>query len=169
MVLGVDLAISQRQDADYTAIAALSRCPTTGMIWVREVERHRESFHGVLRRIEEAAARWQPAQIGIEQVQYQAAVVQELLRTTRLPVRGIRPDKDKVTRFMPLLTRYEQGMVKHDPARVPAWFREELLAFPQGYHDDSVDACSLAFSLLSRPPARVPLAMMATGNERRLM
>jgi predicted phage terminase large subunit-like protein len=74
--------------------------------------------------------------------------VQELLRTTTLPVRGVRPDKDKLTRFLPLLTRYQQQQVRHDPAKVPAWFREELLAFPEGQHDDGVDAASYAFSAL---------------------
>ena len=167
VVLGVDLAISQKEDADYTAIAALSLDPATGHVWLREIERHRESFQGVLSRIREAAERWQPRMIGIEQVQYQAAVVQELLRTTSLPVRGVRPDRDKLTRFLPLLTRYEQGMVRHDTARVPAWLREELLAFPQGRNDDGVDACSLAFSLLTKRPAKMPVFAASVGGTRR--
>lgn len=150
VVLGVDLAISEKQGADFTAIAAMSRAPDTGTIYVREVERHRCGFHEVMGRIKDAAARWKPSVIAIEQVQYQAAVVQELLRTTMLPVRGVRPDRDKLTRFAPLLTRYEQRMVRHDPARVPAWFREELLSFPEGKNDDAVDACSLAFLALGR-------------------
>jgi predicted phage terminase large subunit-like protein len=83
--------------------------------------------------------------IAVEQTQYQAAVVQELARTTQLPVRGVRPDRDKLSRFLPLLTRYEQRLVRHDPAKVPAWFREELLAFPEGRNDDGVDALAYAW------------------------
>jgi predicted phage terminase large subunit-like protein len=64
-------------------------------------------------------------------------------------VRGIRPDRDKLTRFAPLLTRYEQRLVRHDPARVPSAFRDELLAFPESEHDDMVDAAAHAFSALS--------------------
>jgi predicted phage terminase large subunit-like protein len=148
VVFGVDLAISEKQGADWTAIVAMSRDPESGTIYIREVERHRCGFHDVLGRIKAAAARWNPVIIGIEQTQYQAAVVQELARTTTLPVRGIRPDRDKLTRFAPLLTRYEQRMVRHDPARVPAWFRDELLSFPEGEHDDAVDAAAHAFSAL---------------------
>jgi len=148
VVLGVDLAISEREGADWTAIAAMSRDPSTGLVYVREVERHRAGFSEVLARIQAAAARHKPKLIAIEQTQYQAAVVQELSRTTSLPVRGVRPDRDKVTRFAPLLTRYEQHQVRHDPAGCPAWFREELLAFPDGQHDDAVDALAYAWQAL---------------------
>jgi predicted phage terminase large subunit-like protein len=149
VVLGVDLAISERDGADYTAIVALARDQDTGILYVKEAERHRCGFHDVLQRIKAAAARHNPILIAIEQTQYQAAVVQELTRTTPLPVRGIRPDKDKLTRFLPVLTRYEQRMIRHDPAGVPAWFRDELLAFPEGEHDDGVDALAYAFAGMS--------------------
>lgn len=148
VVLGVDLAISEREGADFTAIVAMARAPGSGIVHVIEAERFRAGFSDILERIRAAAARHRPALIAIEQTQFQAAVVQELARTTSLPVRGVRPDRDKLTRFAPLLTRYEQRLVRHDPAKVPAWFREELLAFPEGEHDDGVDAASLAFSAL---------------------
>jgi predicted phage terminase large subunit-like protein len=148
VVLGVDLAISERSGADYTAIVALARDPDTGIVYVKEAERHRCGFHDVLQRIKAAAARHSPVLIAIEQTQYQAAVVQELLRTTQLPVRGIKPDRDKLTRFLPVLTRYEQRMVRHDPSGVPAWFRDELLSFPNGEHVDGVDALAHAFAVI---------------------
>ncbi|MDP2811776.1 MAG: phage terminase large subunit [Rhodocyclaceae bacterium] len=152
VTLGVDLAISEKQGADFTALVAMSRDPDSGIVYLREVERHRMAFHEVQNRIKAAAARWNPVMIAIEQTQYQAAVVQELARTTTLPVRGIRPDRDKLTRFMPLLTRYEQRQVRHDPSGVPAWFRDELLSFPEGEHDDGVDAAAYAFATFAAPP-----------------
>lgn len=146
VVLGIDLAISEKASADFTAIVALSVDTSTGSVYVREVERHRAEFNAVINHIKAAAARWNPQLIAIEQTQYQAAVIQELTRTTQLPVRGVKPDKDKITRFLPLLTRYEQRKVLHDPARIPAWFHDELLAFPEGQHDDAVDALSYAYA-----------------------
>lgn len=147
-VLGVDLAISERDGADYTAIVAMARDPDSGVIYIKEVERFRAGFHEVLTRIKAAAARHNPSIVAIEQTQFQAAVVQELARTTTLPVRGVRPDRDKVTRFAPLLTRFEQRMVRLDPSGCPAAFRDELMAFPDGAHDDMVDAASYAFAAL---------------------
>lgn len=150
VVLGVDLAISEREGADWTAIVAMSRDPATGLVYVIEAERHRAGFADVLDRIKAAAARHKPTLIAIEQTQYQAAVVQELTRTTSLPVRGVRPDRDKLTRFLPLLTRYEQGQVRHNPSGVPAWFRDELLSFPEGQHDDGVDAAAYCWASIGK-------------------
>lgn len=169
VVLAVDLAISQKEGADYTAIVAMSRDPATGIVYVREAERHRCGFHDVLNRIKEAAARHSPVLIAIEQAQYQAAVVQELARTTALPVRGIKPDRDKLTRFAPLLTRYEQKLVRHDPARVPAWLREELLNFPHGTHDDGVDALAYAYAALPATGPQIATAGTRTFGARHEM
>jgi predicted phage terminase large subunit-like protein len=147
-VLGVDLAISERDGADYTAIVVMARDPDTGIVYIKEVERFRAGFHEVLTRIKAAAVRHNPSIVAIEQTQFQAAVVQELSRTTTLPVRGVRPDRDKVTRFAPLLTRFEQRLARLDPSGCPAAFRDELLAFPDSANDDMVDAASYAFAAL---------------------
>jgi predicted phage terminase large subunit-like protein len=146
VVLGVDLALSTKTEADYTAVVALSR-DNAGVLYVRDAQRIRAPFHQVLQFIQQMAAKWSPTVITIESVQYQAAVVQELLRTTRLPVRGIKPDKDKLTRFLPLAARYEQGMIRHAPG-LPGWFEDELLSFPVGEHDDAADALAYSFQAL---------------------
>jgi len=146
VVLGVDLAISVKSDADYSAIVALSR-DRDGTIYVRDAQRLRAPFHQVLQFIQQMASKWRPTSIAIEQVQYQAAVIQELNRTTALPIRGVRPDKDKLTRFLPLAARYEQGLVKHAPG-LPGWFEDELLAFPVGEWDDAADAAAYAWQAL---------------------
>ncbi|MDW8337489.1 MAG: hypothetical protein RMK34_11075, partial [Tepidimonas sp.] len=86
--LGVDLAISSKEGADFTAIAAMARDPESGLVYVKEVERGRYTFNEAMNRIKAAAARHRPRLIAVEQTQYQAAMVQELLRTTSLPVRG---------------------------------------------------------------------------------
>ena len=163
VTLGVDLAISEREGADFTAIAALARDAESGRVYVKEVERFRAPFSEVLTRIKAAAARHRPRLIAIEQTQYQAAVVQELTRTTTLPVRGVRPDRDKVTRFAPLLTRFEQLQVRLDPAGCAGWLRDELLSFPAGEHDDAVDAMAYAWAGLQLGAVAHPMAISVTG------
>lgn len=148
-VMGVDLAISTKQEADFTAIAVISR-DEEGRIYVRDVKRIRATFADVLKFIESMAARWNPSQIAVEQVQYQAAVVQELRRKTTLPVVGIKPDRDKLTRFLPLEGRYEQGLVYHSKD-LSREFEDELLSFPVGAHDDMVDALAYGYGVIARP------------------
>ena len=133
--VGVDLAISQKQSADYTAIVVVER--EGDVDYVVHAERGRWTFRETLERIRDVARF--AAVVAIEAVQYQAAVVEELVRTTTLPVVPVRPDRDKVTRFLPVLTRIEHGALRFSPA-LPAWFFEELLSFPETDHDDAVDA-----------------------------
>ncbi len=143
--MGVDLAISMKEEADYTAIGVLGVDPE-GRIWILFVDRKRVTFHDTLAWVREVAQRFRPQEIGIESVQYQAAVVQELLRTTDLPVHAVKPDKDKLTRFQRLQVRYQQGLVYHAESLPPYW-EDELLSFPVGEHDDMVDGVVHAYDL----------------------
>lgn len=155
-VMGVDLAISQKTTADWTTIVVLQRA-LDGKLYVRAAIRARLTFHQTQELIKEWASRWNPRAIGVEAVQYQAAAVQELARTTSLNVVPVIPDKDKITRFQPLETRYEQGLIYHDP-ELPQAFEDELLAFPQGDHDDYVDGLGNAFMVAGAATSTIATA-----------
>jgi predicted phage terminase large subunit-like protein len=137
--MGVDLAISKSETADYSAIAVIGYDKDSGRRYVLDIWRGKEGFHEIVQMIVSMAAKWNPQRINIEAVQYQVAVVQELLRKTSLPVRAVKPERDKVTRFQGLHARYEQLLVSHVRGLVPD-FERELLSFPEGDHDDMVDA-----------------------------
>jgi predicted phage terminase large subunit-like protein len=145
LVMGVDLAISKKTDADYTAAVILGK--HADHIHVIHASRTRAGFHGSVDFIRAIAHRYRPAIIAIENVQFQAAVVEQLLRDTNLPIVGIKPDKDKLTRFLPLAVRYEQGLVWHEEDLNE--YEDELLSFPVGRHDDLVDAAAYAYNQLS--------------------
>jgi predicted phage terminase large subunit-like protein len=151
LTMGVDLAISEKAGADYTAAVVMGRA-ADGRVWVVDAQRTRASFYQVLQFVQALAAKWRPASIAIESTQYQVAAVTELLRTTTLPVRGVKPDKDKLARFQPLEARYEQGLVWHADG-LPADFERELLSFPVGAHDDFVDAAAYAYAALAAGPS----------------
>lgn len=164
LAMGVDLAISTKTGADYTAAVVLGRVPAgkpdAGRLYVVDAARTQANFHGVVQFVRAMAEKHAPAAIAIESVQYQAAVVQELLRGTKLPVRGVTPDRDKLTRFQPLEARYEQGLVWHAPG-LPPEFERELLGFPVAEHDDFVDAAAYAFAAL---PATGDVLRAAMAN-----
>lgn len=137
--MGVDLAISQKETADYSSIVIVGYHKDSGRRYVLDVWRGRVGFHDVVSTIQSYSAKWKPSRINVEAVQYQVAVVQELLRKTSLPVRAIKPDRDKVSRFHGVLARYEQMLFTHVRGIDPA-FEHELLSFPTSDHDDMVDA-----------------------------
>ena len=79
--------------------------------------------------------------VNIEASTFQSTFVMEMLANTRLPARKVYPDRDKETRARALAARYEAGRVFHvQGAPGLAELEAELTAFPNGEHDDLVDA-----------------------------
>ena len=146
IALGVDLAISEKATADYTAAVALGRDPD-GNLHVLDVQRMRGSFNEQITFIKQMAAKWNPFVVAIEEVNYQKALIQQLSADSALNVRGIKPISDKVSRFAPLEARYELGQVYHSRG-LPPEFESELLSFPMGAHDDMCDALAYSWHAL---------------------
>ena len=77
----------------------------------------------------------------IEAVTFQSTFVHEVLAKTRLPASATHPDKDKVTRARALAARMEAGKVFFlRGATGIEMLKAQLTAFPNGEHDDLVDA-----------------------------
>lgn len=155
IALGIDLAISEKETADYTAGAVLGR-DNAGNLHVLDVQRIRGSFSQQIDFIQQLAAKWRPAVVGIEDVAYQKTLIQQLAAQTSLNVRGIKPISDKVSRFAPLEARYELGQVYHVRGLLQE-FEAELLSFPIGAHDDMVDSLAYAWQALGQIPQETKL------------
>lgn len=80
-------------------------------------------------------------EVNVEVVQYQSTFVRELVNETRLPARGVRPERDKVFRSRSLAARYEAGKVFHLKGGPGIrQLESEMMSFPNSEHDDLVDA-----------------------------
>lgn len=118
--------------------------------YLLDLVRGRFEVPDLRRRIVELGRRWTVDQTIIEETDIGRAINQDLRRageyTTILhPVRI-----DKETRFLAQSARFEGGQV-HVPDNAP-WLAEwmsELLAFPNGRHDDQVDSTSQALHYLT--------------------
>lgn len=151
--VGVDLAISQKETADYTAIVVIGTT-AEGEIVVVDAIRGRWTFVEIGQKIVQTYDKWQPRVVAVESNQAQAWMVQELKRNTKMNVVGVRADRDKVIRFQPVEARYEQGLIYHVPHLNPE-FIDELLNFtgtPQDRHDDFVDAMAHSFNSIRKTP-----------------
>jgi predicted phage terminase large subunit-like protein len=147
-----DLAVSVKTTSDYT-VGAKVGLRADGSLVIADVVRGRWEWPEARKIITSTAQTDGPAcRIGIEAVAFQAAGVQELQRDPallRYLVRAVHPDKDKYTRALPWAARAEAGLVSLVRAPWNAAFLAELSDFPQGTHDDQVDAVSGAVDLLA--------------------
>lgn len=135
VVIGVDLAIGLKDENDYTAIVATAKQGDN--IVVVEAIRGKWTFQEQKEMIVQIANKWN-ASVRVEQVAYQAAMVQELVRTTNLRVQGVKVHKDKLNRFTVAEGKYEHGLMYH--VKGLNEFENELLTFPNSEHDDMCDA-----------------------------
>jgi predicted phage terminase large subunit-like protein len=142
----VDLAVSTKTSADYTVIMMLGLAPDKRML-VLDVDRARREGPDIVPAIQRAVERWQPGTVWIEKVAFQLAIVQEA-RRAGVPVRELVPDRDKVSRAMPVTAAFEGARLLLP--RSAAWLRDlehEVLSFPLGQHDDQVDCLGYAVAV----------------------
>jgi len=147
-----DLAYSGKETADYTVGVTLGRGPD-GALYVLGVFRQRVSQEQLLNVVARQVHLWRPAVVGVEEAAYRAPVTRDLIgRLLRgeLPChfQAIKPVADKVTRARLPAGRAEAGLLYCD--RGAPWYEEfaaELTAFPNGAHDDQVDALAGATQL----------------------
>lgn len=102
-----------------------------------------------------AEADGKDVEVGVEQEPGSSGKVAVAYLTRELAgfrVRAVSPGgRDKLTRAMPLLAQAEAGnvwLLRGEWNR--AWL-DEAAAFPEGEHDDQMDATAHAFNLLARP------------------
>jgi predicted phage terminase large subunit-like protein len=103
----------------------------------------RKEYPELKRKVMALAGDYCPDVLLIEDKASGQSLIQDLRRETNLPVIAIMPKGDKVTRFAQVTPMIEAGQVWL-PKRA-AWlaaFEQELLMFPNGAHDDRVDALS---------------------------
>lgn len=172
--VGIDLASSASERSDYTSCVEVVEDENHNLYVIgawkaRLAEGHRDWITGVSRdgalvadngprlmwpqyllpnpqEMSESARNFES--VNIEAVQHQSTFVREILGTTNLPARPVRPDKDKVTRARGLAARYESGKVFHLKGGPGISDLEaEMGAFPNGEHDDLVDALVYAADL----------------------
>ena len=162
-----DLAISQKQSADYTAGVTIG-IDKAQNVYVLDVVRGRWSFHEQQLRMKELAEQWQPAAVGIETVAYQAAAFQEAVRGSLWAFEEVKPERDKVSRARFPAARAEAGTV-YVRKRATWWdeLESEIMAFPNGKHDDQVDALVYAMLVARQKQAKRPLPSRAMVGARR--
>jgi predicted phage terminase large subunit-like protein len=146
----VDPAVSIKETADYTAMAAVAITPDNQML-VLEMVRRRMEGPDIVPTAAHLSEKWGGGMIYFEKVAFQLLLIQEA-RRQGLPVGELKADKDKLSRALPLAARMEAGRVHF--RKGASWLPDlerELMVFPlDSEHDDQVDALAYAASKMGR-------------------
>ncbi len=151
-VMGVDAAYKTGIMNDYSAIVVAGISGHN--MPLLDVRQGRWEYPELKRAIIEAAEEWRPHAVVIEDTAAGQSVIQELRRTTQLPVIPIKVSASKEARAATVAPTCESGKVilpKH--GSLVGALVDQLAAFPAGLHDDMVDAFVHAFGYLARAVA----------------
>lgn len=136
-----DTAIKTGVQNDYSV--CITWVETASGYYLLDILRRKMEYPELKKTVLALAAKWHISTLLIEDKASGQSLLQDIRRETTLPALAIRPAQDKVTRFAACSALFEAGKV-HFPASHPllAEYETELLAFPNGSHDDMVDATS---------------------------
>jgi predicted phage terminase large subunit-like protein len=144
--MGVDLASSERERADFTARVVTAE-DEDGNFYVLSVVRDKRETHHAEFIYDGWAAFPDMGLVICESQQFQSTLIQEVMQDyPRIPIEGKKSDVDKVTRARAVAAKYEAHRIKHHRSLRDSDFERELLSFPKG-HDDMVDALGFSFDL----------------------
>jgi predicted phage terminase large subunit-like protein len=157
-----DLAISKSETAHYFAIMTFG-IDKDGNIYILDVIRGRYDWPEQKRLSREIYLKWKEQGLrwrGIESVQYQAVLLQELNTFVDMSIRPLYTmGLDKVTRAMPMSAKYESGKVYHNAnMEILQDFEDELTSFNEGENDDMVDTTSYIPQCVTRERAKIRVA-----------
>jgi len=138
-----DLALTAKTSADYTVIQVWDVTPDNDMLLV-EQWRDRKEAPEVEDQLLSMYRTFKPVWMGVEDAHYGSAVLQRF-RRDGIPLRSLKPDKDKITRASIAQVWMENGKVYFQSnASYLDSLERELLVFPHGKHDDQVDCAAYA-------------------------
>lgn len=145
--IGVDLAISQKDTADYTAIVSALICDHGDdfcMYILPNIINRRMNFPETIKQIGEvynANKTIHSPIILVEEVGYQKAVVDQLTHHN-YPTEGVKISSDKRSRLITLADMIKQGKIKF-PKKGAEPLVRQITGFGSERHDDLVDAFTL--------------------------
>jgi predicted phage terminase large subunit-like protein len=159
LVQSWDCAFKTGQTSDYSA------CVTIGHVdwseggsasapgyYLVHAWRGRVEFAELKRHALALYEQWQPTDVLIEDAASGQSLLQEL-RTTLLPISGVKPDGDKFARAASITPAMEGGHFwLLEGASWSEDYLAEMTAFPGAAHDDLVDATVQALTFLRQPP-----------------
>lgn len=161
----VDPAASTRLTADRTAIVVVG-VSENGHWFLLDLWAERRKPAEAMDAIFHMVQKWRPIYVGIESVAYQAALqdflIKEMpIRNTFFTIQRLRASNKKEIRIETTIHPRLMAGVLWFPAETP-WVSEvenELLTFPHGLHDDTIDALAYIDQIVAVPSSTGPASV----------
>ena len=153
IVTFIDPAISQKQEADNTAIVTIWLDRRSNDIYILEVLAWKMLPDEIIDNTFKTYLKWKPRRIWIEVVQYQKMLALEIrkqmnIRNIFFVLDEIHPQWEKIARIRSILQpRYSNLKIFHNNTCTD--LELELLKFPNWKHDDMIDSLSWAIAMLN--------------------
>ena len=148
-----DTAFKKNAENDYSV------CTTWAVLdngyYLLDVWRSRVEFPELKKIVVSKYEEFGPDEVLIEDKGSGQSLIQELERGTRIPIKGIKVEQDKITRVHVVTPLIESGKVYLPENAI--WLKEfmsECEDFPNGQFDDAVDSMSQALSYLKEKNRR---------------
>jgi predicted phage terminase large subunit-like protein len=148
-----DLAMSEKTSADFTVGVKMAKTKT-GRYVILDVARKQLEWDEVTRFMADVAARdGAGVRIGFEKKGYMSRAGKALAQDPRLgrhAIFGYPKETDKITNALPLAARVGEDLVDLVDSFFTDTFLDEMCSFPNGAHDDQVDAAAGAYDMLAQ-------------------
>lgn len=164
---GVDLAIGEKENSDYTVITTLGKTQDEKVVLLNRVKGHFSPAE-IRRNIKEQNDCFKPSLILVEDNGFQASMVKDLQGQSTAPIRGFTTTGEKYDENIginSLAVAIENGQIilpadPTDPRTVACYedLKEEMLKFPSGHTGDSLISMWFAWTAL-RSVSNVPTSI----------
>lgn len=154
IIFSIDTAFKPKASSDYSVLDVWGTDGTN--FYLLDSWQGRVPYPRLREVVKQFAEKWQPHAIVIEDAAAGQSLLQDLKAHTNLPVVPFKPEGSKQARAELALAAFDAGKV-YLPARarwLDAWIQQHL-AFPNGTHDDHVDATAQAILYLTRRELRI--------------
>ncbi len=135
-----------KSSARHDASVCLTFVEADGRSYLREARVMRLEYPDLKKAFYNYADEDKPRAILVEDKASGQQILQDIKRESYLPLIGISPKSDKITRFAAISAMLEAGkLVLPQQAKWLADFEAELFSFPNSPHDDQIDALTQYF------------------------
>ncbi len=159
IVTFVDPAISQKDEADFTAIVTVWKDTESNNLYLLESKHLKalpdEIIDELFITADEYKNKWKSYRAWVEIVQYQKMLALEIKNQMRIrdkyfTLEEVRPQWEKESRIRSVLQpRYSSGSIIHrENCKNLSNLESELLRFPNWKHDDLIDSLASAVSII---------------------